>query len=122
MLLLVVISLDQLKIPIWLRLLGIILSVILMFRGELWPSATLRSLFNDIKTGHRFYPAITLSLIERECASYGPFKDKLCEIVYKYTHNFNNPDLTSPDKILEDMLEELCKEILKRQRCLNLEI
>jgi len=34
---------------VWLKLLGLGLSVILMFVGELWPSGTLKALYRDAK-------------------------------------------------------------------------
>jgi hypothetical protein len=108
------IGLEPVKIPVWLKLLGLGLSVILMFVGELWPSGTLKALYRDAKAGHRFYPAAALRLINKNYYSDGDLKNELCKIVNSYKHNFDNPNLTYPDKMLDNMLEELCKNILKK--------
>lgn len=115
-LLLITLSLEETNVmilptlPIWLRILGVALIVLLMFRGEVWPSRGLSVLYKDVKSGHRFYPEITLKLIEEGNYS-GMIKKKLKEIVYGYKHYFANPDLTDPDSFLDEMTQQLCQQI-----------
>lgn len=110
-LLLIIVSLGLTEIPVWLKLFGVGLSVFLMFRGEFWPSGTLKTLFKDAIIGHRFYPDATSKLIEKNPVFNDQVKKELCKIVYRYKHNFDNPDLTYPDKMLDSMLKELCENI-----------
>jgi DNA-binding transcriptional ArsR family regulator len=97
-------------LPLWLRILGAALIVLLMFRGEIWPSQGLSVLYKDVKSGHRFYPEIALTLIEEGNYS-SMIKKKLKEIVYRYKQNFANPDLTDPDCFLDEMTQQLCQHI-----------
>jgi hypothetical protein len=110
-LLLIVIGLDKigLEISFEIRVLAILLSVVLMFRGELWPSGTLKELYKDAKTGHRFYPAAALRIINKKYCSDDHLKKELCNIVKRYKHNFDISNLTYPDKMLDNMLEEIVK-------------
>jgi predicted nucleic acid-binding Zn ribbon protein len=114
-LLLIVLSLEETNVmilptlPLWSRILGAALIVLLMFRGEVWPSRRLSVLYKDAKSGHRFYPEITLKLIEE--GNYpGMVKKELKEIVYRYKHNFANPDLTEPNSFLDEMAQQLCQQ------------
>jgi predicted nucleic acid-binding Zn ribbon protein len=97
-------------LPFWLRILGVALIVLLMFRGEVWPSGVLTVLYKDVKSGHRFYPKITLKLIEEGNHS-DVVKKKLKEIVNRYRHNFANPNLTDPGYFLDEMTQQLCQQI-----------
>jgi hypothetical protein len=98
------------SLPAWVKVLGVLLTVILMFRGELWPSRTLQVLLKDAKLGYKFYPQIALELIARKNFP-DEREDKLNAIVYKYKHNFENPDLTNPEYFLNEMIKKICGEL-----------
>jgi hypothetical protein len=103
-----------LQIPNWMVILGDIIIVLLIFRGEWWPSGTLLTLYRSAKTGYQSYPQVALKIIDKENYSEDT-KVMLRKIVNKYVIIFRNPDLTDPNYMLEKMIKELCSQIVQAE-------